>query len=365
MTINSCEYCIRVCIPRLKTDHLLVKQLLQINKTEHIKLIFFYISSVSRSPVMLQNVTRVPSMRKAGSFDIKLNSRTNITTPVRKLNFRFEPRPSAAVQTVAFIIENIKEYQRVRPYLPRGANFNQRYTVTVEVKILQKGPEETVMAKGKQLLLSTLTVADSTAAIQVSCWEKDINKIKESSSYKFTNATIRTYGNTKTLSISPDTIIMPIKDLAKVSESNQPLGSITETIWLLLSSVACSESFICGFCKKPLPTFNSDLLTVKCTMCNHRQRAKNLPSLIKCEIFGKEETSGQPRTLSVPDGVLRSYFNTKITAEEVEDLLLLLDTVKIDVVSDSNRVLKLHHSTKTSTAAKPAQTTSGSESSTD
>jgi len=58
-----------------------------------------HFSFESRTPVKLANIKKVVSKNKPGCFDVKIKGDTQITTPQRKLYFRFDS-PQTSNDTV-------------------------------------------------------------------------------------------------------------------------------------------------------------------------------------------------------------------------------------------------------------------------
>ena len=66
-----------------------------------------------RTPVSLKKTERVISLKEAGTFDIKFNQSSVISTPARKLDFAFQTPPGTELLTVAEVIEKIHSFQKV------------------------------------------------------------------------------------------------------------------------------------------------------------------------------------------------------------------------------------------------------------
>ena len=67
----------------------------------------------SRTPVSLKNVQRSPSQRFSGKFDVKFDQRSQISIPVRKLDFDYQSISSEEIKSLEHIRTNINQGQKV------------------------------------------------------------------------------------------------------------------------------------------------------------------------------------------------------------------------------------------------------------
>lgn len=86
-----------------------------------------------RSPVSLKNIQRVPSNRTSADFDIRVGFASELSTPVRALDFDFQPPPMLQTTTIKDIEQNLNAFQKVK-----RTRFAVHFILAYETKVLFK-----------------------------------------------------------------------------------------------------------------------------------------------------------------------------------------------------------------------------------
>ena len=93
---------------------------------------------------------------------------------------------------------------------------HQRMSLTGKVQLVSAVEEVVVKGKGKKLSKQEFVFADCTAACRGVLWEEHINELKEGSCYYITNGTVRSFNETKYVSIGEKAMIKAVNDIGDV-----------------------------------------------------------------------------------------------------------------------------------------------------
>lgn len=86
--------------------------------------------------------------------------------------------------------------------------------------MISLGDAQAQNATGRTLTKREGVIADKSAAIKITLWENQTQKVQVSKSYQFQNVTVRLWDNKKFLSTSVSTIINEIPDIGPLPAQN-------------------------------------------------------------------------------------------------------------------------------------------------
>ncbi|XP_062583667.1 uncharacterized protein LOC134245396 [Saccostrea cucullata] len=256
----------------------------------------------NKTPVKLQNVSKVISRNKPGSFDVKITGLTNITSPTKKLPFRFDP-PLQEKDT----IQQIKN----KPQYAKTSLLAKVVNLAEEIVIENHSTQKTLRKKDCML-------ADNTDTIKLTTWEDHTREIELGKTYVFNNVTVRIWDDVKFITTSVNTCITPEKDFGPLPNiENFDLDDKKETC--KITSVSCEQKNSCPLCNVSVE-INENLPTFKCCKCCMRQKTINVKKTLKCEVC----VEGSTKKFAVATSLLKENEHTKLcsTVDDYEDALL-------------------------------------------
>ena len=133
-----------------------------------------------RKPVLIKNCCS----RSDDKLEIFVHKNAKIQPSPKKIECKIEECPIVTVTEV----ENVIDYTQID---------------TTAKKVC---PAQAVSTG----LLQEVTLGDSTETIVLSCWESNIDKLEENSTYDFKFLTFKSYGEDKTLQFSSNTTFTPV-----------------------------------------------------------------------------------------------------------------------------------------------------------
>ncbi|XP_052693198.1 uncharacterized protein LOC128171451 [Crassostrea angulata] len=278
----------------------------------------------NKSPVSLKNIQRVPSNRTSADFDIRVGFASELSTPVRALDFDFQPPPTLQTTTIKDIEQNLNAFQKA----------------TIAIKVIDIGPTESRTTRSGQVMdCKHIIVADSTSSISCCLWEAHFDSIKLAQSYKITNVAVRNFDNIKTLTTCPDTAFEATNDIGPIVESEKKPISVEKII--RIKSAACTAANKCSVCSKDVGNFNSELDTIKCQSCNMRQRTLDITKQYKCEVVAQVDNNNTK--LIIPDLVLRGRPDLVLDPNQLETQLLNSVSLTVKLNIGCTHVLDITH----------------------
>lgn len=200
--------------------------------------------------------------------------------------------------------------------------------------MISLGDAQTQNATGRTLTKREGVIADKSAAIKITLWENQTQKVQVSKSYQFQNVTVRLWDNKKFLSTSVSTIINEIPDIGPLPAQNLDDLQDSKQHFSIIS-VSCKLTKQCLACKAEITSMNPELTTYKCTSCLMRQNVSTIVQGYKCDIIGN--LNSVQRRLLVPARVLASCDVTKSlqNCDDIEDVLLKSKEIEITVSGNS------------------------------
>ncbi|XP_062608970.1 uncharacterized protein LOC134270742, partial [Saccostrea cucullata] len=213
--------------------------------------------------------------------------------------------------------------------------------VSVKAKIMdQKETTLQTIKSGEVIQKQYVTISDASDTIQLCAWDKHIKQIQLAKSYTFCNVSVRNFDNIKSLTTCPDTVIQEISDIGAINNAQVQSVSVIDTI--LVDSVSCVSLTLCGVCNKDIGTFNPNVPTVKCKVCNMRQRTSNLTSSMKVQVNCKFPDNPAAFKFSISNGILKNFGDTSQlnTPDDIEDYFLS-KKLKVEMTPSKSQILAI------------------------
>lgn len=128
--------------------------------------------------------------------------------------------------------------------------------------------------KGRSLTKQDFELADCTAVCRGVAWEGDVGKLKEGSSYKLLNVTIRTFDNSKYVSLSTLSVIIEVSDIGEVTKVglDEKKGGVKTVYGEIVMVLGVDEYSACRSCGAKVVQMSS--LVGECSKCTCRQKMK-------------------------------------------------------------------------------------------
>ena len=246
-------------------------------------------------------VTKCSVKRGLGdAFEIIANEKTSIVNSPKKFKISDECslRQAASTSDLETIegLKDVKEFQRIN----------------VVGKVQSISPSEEVKGKGGDVLLKQeFVLADKTDLCRGVIWEEKVNVLKEGTSYKLVNVTVRSFNGARYISLGNKTEIQIIDELGDVVEGDVFDGSGQVKVFKgEIAAVISVEMYTsCRNCSAKVEC-NEDI--VACSKCYTKMKAS------KC---GKKSVA---RAI-VEDTVNREHKVT-IFSDTINDIILFTES---------------------------------------
>lgn len=199
------------------------------------------------------------------------------------------------------------------------------FQTSIKVKVFDKGDiESQTLRSGSQMNKCQVAVADQTATMPLTVWQKEIENIVIGESYNISNVSVRVFGR-KSITTCPDTVISKVSDIGHCLY--QPTGNTSVEKEIELDSVSCMSVHSCIACHKNVGQFNKEAPFVKCASCGMKMKTSKISTAFKCMIV-----SGKDR-YTISDTTIKnckelSHIND---ADELENFLLGKSVIKVSV----------------------------------
>lgn len=173
-----------------------------------------------------------------------------------------------------------------------------------------------------------ITLSDHSGSITCTIWDKDLNNVSLSKSYK-----LRSF-NGKTC---PTTTITEIEDIGLISYTEDAKDQHEHQISIL--PVSCTEVTRCAICRKDVGPYNKDASTTKCQNCKMRQKTTNILPSYKCAIITKID--GETKMLHISHTVLKNFpatnsCNTCDVRLTIHDVTITIHKISCQILSIKN-----------------------------
>uniref|UniRef100_A0A1X7TFV6 Replication protein A OB domain-containing protein n=1 Tax=Amphimedon queenslandica TaxID=400682 RepID=A0A1X7TFV6_AMPQE len=170
-----------------------------------------------KKPVLIKNCS-IRKSRSDDKLEIFVNKNSTVPPSPKKIKCKVEKRPEVTVAEV----ENVMDYTQI----------------DITAKVIKVCPARAVSTG----LLQEVILVDSTGIIVLSCWESNIDKLEENSTYDFKFLTVKSYRVEKTLQFSSNTIFTPV-DAVVIAES-----VYEETILLKQAEIIGVQNYTVHYC---------------------------------------------------------------------------------------------------------------------
>jgi ssDNA-binding replication factor A large subunit len=136
-----------------------------------------------------------------------------------------------------------------------------------------KEPELKTTRFGKSITLTTTTIADKTAKINLALWDDDGKKLKIGKSYNLSMLTVKLFENVKSLSMTSNSAMREVDDIGhlKVDVDQEPDNAIT--IEGVSTTVLLVPKHFCLQCNTPI-TVDPERSVVSCNKCCQKMLKK-------------------------------------------------------------------------------------------
>lgn len=126
--------------------------------------------------------------------------------------------------------------------------------------------------KGGSLTKQDFELADGTAVCRGVAWERDVGKLKEGVSYKLLNVGIRSFQNSKYVSLSTQSMINEISDIGEVINVglDEKKGGVKTVYGEIVMVVGIDEYSACRSCGAKV--VQTSLLVGECSKCGQKMK---------------------------------------------------------------------------------------------
>jgi hypothetical protein len=222
--------------------------------------------------------------------------------------------------------------------------------VCVEVKVVSVDPDkkQTTTRTGALLTRQNFTIADKTAAMVLTAWEKFIDTLEVGKCYEISCLTVRSYSDIKYLNSNLDTTLKEIDEIPDVCE-DEVKEKIYPRMLAKVSEIVVHRYRSCGACKKTIPPEETDESTTRCSFCNMKQRTDALPlnTYAKMRLVAEDKSAKQVTCFATTLNVFFASSDDgpndveEMTTDEVEDFFLEQDYLLYTINEIDNLVIHI------------------------
>ena len=204
----------------------------------------------------------------------------------------------------------------------------EHQSVSVAGKVTSLFPIKkiTIKATGKELQKWDLFLSDNTPVYRCVAWETDIDLLQENSSYRITNATIRTFNSEKYISIGRQSEeVTTIKDIGEAIDNESPqkkAGGAKVITSEIIAVLNIDHYKSCHNCSDKLP--HSDKPLVVCQKCNAKMKLARCPIQSMANIILEDDTKTSYHVTIFNDvfDKIRNFGKQIIEDADIDDQLL-------------------------------------------
>ena len=252
-----------------------------------------------RKPVLIKNCS-IRKSRSDDKLEIFVNKNATILPSPKKIECKIEDRPKVTVTEV----DNVIDYTQI----------------DIIAKVIKVCPARAVSTG----LLQEVTLGDSTGTIVLSCWESNIDKLEENSTYDFKFLTVKSYREEKTLQFSSNTTFTPV-DTVVVAEE----GVYETTLELKQAEIIGVQNYTvhysCINCSSKVYTVD-DTTFSKCSKCSILQSVHLCEKKVSANLLfsNGEESKLLTAVNHVCEQLLKDSFSSPLDLKEGDTQLLQL-----------------------------------------
>ena len=272
--------------------------------------------------------------RKApDDFELHVNNKSTVLSSPKKFKVTEEvvrnDVPDCAQLGTLEEIKDVAEHQLV--------------CITGKVTALSKIEELVKKSSGKVFRKRDFVIADPTASCRGVVWEQHLDVLKEETSYKISNATIRSFNGAKYLSLGERVVINTVDDIGNIVDESvfNETGGV-EVVEGEIIAVLKTEVYVgCRNC-------SSKVLEVEgigeCTKCG----AKMKVGKCKCKHIARvvlEDVNDKEYRVTMFDQVIQQVvrFSNELSSGGIDDQLLtspsLIYTIKDEIITSVSRIV--------------------------
>ncbi|MGL5899886.1 MAG: hypothetical protein ACRCZW_09555 [Lactobacillaceae bacterium] len=209
----------------------------------------------------------------------------------------------------------------------------------------------TVTVRETDCEVRTCYIADETATIELSLWEKHIELVQPNQSYSFTNLTTRTYRDITTLTTTRQTTITPLHKpisytpLDPTTTGQTPLRSLTAE----LEGAIIHLMKLCPKCHTPQKDLTLKEQFHRCHSCKILRKCTSY--LTKCNGTLTFRVNDEEIALSITNSALTKFIKqhqdiTNMDAQSIEEFLITTGPVTIHY-TEENQITILNKASST------------------
>lgn len=243
---------------KLVDDHRQVR-VVGFNPTQRTTLADFQAKSV---PINVADC-QIKQARHSSDLEIVMHSRTTIQASPKKISTNISAATSSAIT------------------LDQMQSLNDYDKLSFEAKVLSVDQPAKV-AKG--LTKQDIVLADKHASVKLTLWQDKVNTVDLDESYRFTNVVVRSYQNTKYLSMPKEgASIEQISDIGDVAEDDTTSLDVTIEGAKVIGVASLEDQHACLACKSKVNPVDDTIGA--CTKCDMHQLLDKCTKQLKTKLY--------------------------------------------------------------------------------
>ena len=222
-------------------------------------------ANTAQSTVHLSNCEITKSSYLDGDLEVIVRKTTNIEPSPKKIKFQIPVRETQKEVNIAEI-----------------SGLEVGTVVSLRCKVLTVSLAR-VVSTGR---LQHATLADDTGTITLCCWDRNIDRVLESTWYSFTNLTVTSFREEKTLTLKQTSSVTEVSchvddNAVKVNEEDDSVEVLNNAT--IIGTQHFNIHFSCVHCCSKLTTFEGAYS--RCTKCDVLQSLSECLFEVSCNIL--------------------------------------------------------------------------------
>lgn len=236
-------------------------------------------------PVKIDNVQASVARRRASEEEYTVKKKSRITPCTASF-----PCNDAFSQTTFPIadISQISDFQ----------------AINVNAKVLSVGKQSIVNVRGKQLVKLDVVIADETASTKLVLWENNFQLV-ENCSYAINYVTVRSFNDSKYLSTTKYSTIIPIQDIKHAAQAiTQQYGQKTAGKVL---AIQMTQFKVCPLCNTKVQSPEDSSGATKCSGCSLTVLNTHLQNSTISKFVIQQQSNHTFVNYMAPDSVVNTF----------------------------------------------------------